>query len=247
MIGAGISFYGASGYPPNFFLGGNGKIYDGSFDYDLIGSFPSPERTQPFTIFMAIKKNVENINLALFTTFVAPSKGIEILILPTNQLRFIIQPFSGANRILVSSAVNSFLSNGYYTIALSYARDSNANNIILYINGIAAVLTVTNNALVDSVANVGSAQIGGRTVASPLLPFNGLMRQLEMINRVATPAEILAASNAGSFQAAGITNAEYLLAVDFNKTGTANLMTRSSTPSYTITAVGGAAYTQYLP
>ncbi len=239
MIGAGSSFWGSA----VSYLQGNAKIYDGAFDLDNIVAFNPIERTQAISI---------NCNLKL-TAGIATNRIIidqvfggrlSVWVDSLRRVQF-LWANSLVNRIAGFTSGFSLPENVATSVILTYTGGSNANNVAIYVNNDSKAISILNNALTANIVTAaGGARIGARVATSEYM--NGLIRQLEIINRVATPAEIAAASITGSFQGAGVSNADYLLAVEFNQTGTANLTTRPSTPTYNITAVGGAAYTQYL-
>ena len=240
MIGAGISYYGNTA--PAYLLG-NAKVYDGSFDYDDGALWAQLDRTTAHSF---------NINL-LITTI---SGGREIFMQGNiTGGRYSIRIAGGVLNILMqrTAAINELqftttITAGYNSIIITYAGNGNVGGFNVYVNGITMSKTTIANTLTSSIISATTSfRIGARN-NTPITFILGRIRQLEIINRVASPTEIALASITGSFQGAGtVSNAEYLLAVDFDKTGTANLTTRASTPTYTITAQGGAAYTQYLP
>lgn len=251
MIGAGISYYGSG---VNY-LTGNAKIYDGSFDCDTISSWAQLNRTSIFSFNIAL--NSIPISIISSGTFSIFSQGrgtttqhftIRFVRANVNDYRInISMQNSGTNRINKNFIVSSF---GRDVYNITYDGSSTAAGLKLYKNGTEIIGTVVADNLTLSIISTDTNGLIGafRGATSNTFFMNGFIRQLEIINRVATPAEIASASATGSFQGAGtVSNAEYLLAVDFDKTGAANLTTRASTPTYTITALGGAAYTQYLP
>jgi len=244
MIGAGISYYGASGFPPNFFLGGNAKIYDGSFDYDIATAWAQMERTQAFSVNIHLKLNASAATAQILFEQGASAfdRGIMLYFNGSNQLRIEMQN-TGGNRLV---CVFPFLGTGYASIILTYDGSSLASGINAYRDGVLLAKTVLQNNLTNTIISTNlDLSIGARQFGSRLY-LNALIRRLEIINRVANSTEIAAAVSTGSFQGAGIALANYLLSIEFNKTGTANLTTIAGTPTYTITAFGGAAYTPYL-
>jgi hypothetical protein len=147
---------------------------------------------------------------------------------------------------LVFTAAN-FDYNQRYVIVANYNGNGLASGFEITVNGVLQTNTVIFNNLLNRNTQSSANFTIGKFTTSSAFYLKGRLKQLEILNRVATSGEIAAASATGSFQGAGIALADYLLSVDFDKTGTVNATTRTGTPSYTITAIGGASYTQYLP
>jgi len=242
MIGAGISYYGNS--LPSYLIG-NAKVYDGSFDYDTALAWLQSERTQAFSY--NIHAYITSAGIicmeGLLNDAGTSIRGVVIRLLSIGQLQISI---ANSNLNSIAIRINADFT-GYKSIVITYNGNSNASGVECYVDGVAQTKAVITNALSATIISPTTQFIiSGRN--SGQTKITGKIRQIEKINRVATANEIALASLSGSFQGTGtVSNAEYLLAVDFDKTGTANLTTRASTPTYTITAQGGAAYTQYLP
>jgi len=243
MIGAGISYYGAQG---ENYLAGNAKIYDGSFDYDIISSFSQLDRTDAFSIMFDLNLSIISGFRAIFVQGASNGVGGGMFaLLNGTQLLFRLERVAGSSLQVV---YNSFANIGRQNIAVTYDGTSTAAGVKVYKDGVFVAQSSSSNSLSGSIINATYPQI---TIGSgfPVSSFLGAkLKIFEIINRVATAGEVLLAAQTGSFRGANIpfSSGLYRLAVNTNQTGTANLTTFASTPTYTITAFGGAAYTPYL-
>jgi len=242
MIGAGISYYNENA--PENYLDGPSKVYDGSFDYDRVGAFLVPPSTSPFTVLITLNLTAINRLQRTFRAIGGGNVGFEITILDTNFIDFGVYVAFPINALLMRTTTT--IATGRQTLIFTYDGSRTLAGINAYRNGVLFGKTALFNSLGVRGAVTLDAFIGSNGSASELLNSN--IRQLEIINRVATPAEIASASTSGSFRGAGITHAsgEYLLAIDTDKVNGQNLTTFSGTPSYAMTAFGGATYTPYL-
>lgn len=227
-------------------LANNAKLYNGS-SYDTVASWLQIERTQPFSFLCVYKKPSTSGNYRLID-----SRGS---ISPTeNDIGMYIGDFGGiiylglrrvqsSNDLQAGSAITTKL--GYNIIIVTYAGDSNANNCNFYINGRKSALIGIINTLTSSIINLENRLIIGaaRSGFQPL-PNNTLVRKISLVKRVLNNAEIRKAFNYGTFEGF-VANSDFLLDVDFDKTGTADLTTRASTPLYTINATGTKSYTSF--
>lgn len=240
MIGAGLSFYKSGAN----YLAGNAKIYDGTLDYDVAtGALPvNYTQTISFLSHVLISPTTSNF---IFSTRATTNTG---LFVARNSVGGITVQYT-ANSGFFDAVFNGItITAGYYCLVVVKTNSLfSGTSIRLWINGVEAARTSNTTSGIAGSTATNSIVIG----ASNLLggnKFVGRIRQLEIINRVATPSEVLAASAAGSFRGAGIAHnsGQYLLAVDFDKTGAVPPTTFANTPPYTITSFGGAAYTPYL-
>jgi hypothetical protein len=235
MIGAGLGFWSGG----ESYLDGNAKVYDGSFDYDQIVGWSQIERTQAWAMNIATKINPSVAVRLLFEQGASSvDRGIVVYITSADILFIEIANNSG-NRVVAET---------YKSIIINYDGGSNASGVNAYVDGVLATKTIVQNNLSATIIQAGgTTEIGGRSPGS-LLPFNGLIRQFEIINRIATAGEISDTATFGSFRGAGVSHAsgQYLLAIDTDKVNGQNLTTFAGTPTYTITAFGGATYTPYL-
>jgi hypothetical protein len=231
-------------------LANNGKIYDGSVDYDTITSFSQMDYDTAFTFFAVVLVNTQGAQGGyLYNTaknIVGGGKNMRVLIVATtNIIRLTFgQTTEQANRTDYDSTLKVKL--GYNVIAFTYDGLNTASSCNFYINGNKEVGTRTrsNNGAV-SVTNAEATYIGHLPITGFLSYFNGRIRKYQIINRVLTAKEIRQVFLSGSCETI-VDNADFRLDVDFNKTGTSALTTRASTPTFTLTAFGGAAYTTFI-
>jgi hypothetical protein len=245
MIGAGASFWGGS---VNY-LAGNAKVYDGSFDYDQVASWSQLTYTSSFSILIAL--DIERIPIGtpeqIFQQGGSGGNDPSLLIgLQNNNIRFIMREIS--TKQLTALTPITLGKKVIIVVFDASLPNNNTNKLRIFIEGAEPAKTYTNTSPFNIVNGVIDYARIGRTTPPSSTYFDGQIRQLEIINRVATPAEIAAASATGSFRGAGIAHnsGQYLLAVDFDKMGTVPPTTFAGTPAYSITSFGGAAYTPYL-
>jgi hypothetical protein len=251
MIGAGLSYYNLN--EPENYRAGNAKLYDGTFDKDIVANVNNnvidPTGNTPFSILMTLNyagntnAGVFNIGFSDFTsqyfavTLNSPSAPAGLQLWWRN----------GSGLLLLASLWPNTALTGINTFIITYSGGRNLAGCNGYKNGGLGSKTAS----FDTFQGMASYSAPNAAIGSQFLDgsfaLQGTIRQLEIINRVATPAEIALASTEGSFRGANIALSDFTLAVDFNKTGTVDLTTIGGTPTYTITAVGGAVYTQFLP
>ena len=247
MIGAGISYYAqASG---ENYRSGNAKIYDGSFDYDEGAVWSRLNTNTPFSMLFDFVPQVGFASGLLWSqdNMIATSRAIYVQILGGGAVRFTISN-GGSGSWLIIDTISTIALNAVTNIIITYDAGLIAAGAKIYFNGILQSTNVVGNTLSGTIAQASTTfsigELNGLGFSGS--KFTGKIRQLEILNRVASTGEISSAGSSGSFQAASVPLSDYLLAVEFNKTGTANLTTRTGTPTYAITAFGGAAYTPYL-
>ena len=122
---------------------------------------------------------------------------------------------------------------------------SSAGGVRGYLNGIEQIATIASDNLTGNLSASGVSFIGSQAGAVNFL--DGLIKQVEIIDRVATPAECGLAGTASSFRGAGIAHNSglYRLAVDFDKVDGQDPTTFTGTPHATIVAIGGSQYENY--
>lgn len=228
----------------------NAKLYNGSA-YDIIPSWSQIERTQPFSFLCVYKKPSTSGNYRLIDSRYLTS-GLEIGMYIGDfggNIYLGLRCVAHSNDLQAGSAMTTKL--GANIIIVTYAGDSNANNCNFYINGRRSSLIGIINTLSGSILNskdellIGcTRQADSITPGAQPLPNNTLVRKLSLVKRVLTNAEIRKAFNYGTFEGF-VANSDFLLDIDFNKTGTADLTTRAGTPLYTINATGTKSYTSF--
>lgn len=219
-------------------LDGNAQVFDGSFDYDTITAYQGQAQAQPFSQLIDVEFITKKITIGLYSDVIS-GIGLELFIESTGKVRFLIVNGSG-NLYFVntSEVVNTGRNNFIFTW--------NGSTASIYLNGTALTINTIANTLSGYLAGNRTATIGARGGGTDKLL--GKYKTLEVINKVANAQEIADAAAGGSFRSAGIGygSGQYLLAVDFNKQDGEAPTTFAGTPSYIITAFGGATYTPYL-
>lgn len=232
-------------------LNDNGKIYDGVVDSDVVTAWDEVERTQAWTLQIAFR--LTSYSQAAGILFEqgnssTPGSGYDgergvIINIQRNGTILLNMANSNVNRLRVQSVLRCKL--GFNVIQITYNGNSLASGVNMYINGSLSTQTILNNNLTSTVLQptVKTLYIGNRALA-PSRFFAGRIRVLQLVNNVITNAQLRDAYLMGSMEGI-ISNPNFLLDINFNGTGTANLTTRASTPTYTINANGGAAYTNF--
>jgi len=244
MIGAGVSYYNEEAVQS--YLDGNAKIYDGSFDYDTFNTWSTIFKASTISIFIALKATVSTRSGIQFIAAqgdnLSSNNSNLIVYLDNGRLHFYLQSSGGL--LLVRS--NNIVAIGDNRLSITYDGSGTAAGVAFYEAGVAVGITTISNTLSGELLATTIFRIGARIDA--FFKLNANIGQLEIINSVASGAQQLAAAETGSFRGAGISHAsgQYLLAVDTDKVNGQNLTTFAGTPSYTITAIGGATYTPYL-
>jgi hypothetical protein len=249
MIGAGLSYWGGAAN----YLVGNAKIYDGAFDYDSIrfSGVSGINTSQQYSI---------NVNAKLIDALALPPIFANGHGMTSNFAQFdfvlsgglyyprVVMQLNASNRGIWISDTPVVAGIPQSVI---YIRNTGSGfsptTFSMFLNGVSAGVSYSQLGTPTAFTPNELFRIGGYNSGVQRY-FKGQIRHFEIINRIATPIEVGQANTTGSFQGAGIAHSsgQYLLAVDFDKTGTVSPTTFTSTPSYTITSLGGAAYTPYL-
>jgi hypothetical protein len=235
-------------------LDNNAKVYDGTTDQDNISAWAEFDRDQPFTFSSTVERDSTGTFDILFSTqnVLAPTgQGIYIGFRNSGQIQVNISnnsnPALGAlNDIAIIT--NTTYPAGKYNVIVCYDGLSNDDSLTFFVNGLNEPYTLLRpNTLTGTIINGQNTGTIGRSPAITASSyFDGLIRVMQILDTdySANTELIRKAFLTGSFEGL-VLDARFLLDVDFNQTGTNNLTTRAGTPSYTITATGGAAYTSF--
>ncbi len=220
-------------------LDNNGKVYDGTNDKDLINGF-SLNTTQATTFFFVYFK----------TDYALTSGALQRLYyqrgntLDRDGLAIFDQ--SGATGQIVFSWTGSGSTNGntnksvrvisidklkigFNILQITYDGSLTMSGVQIYINGKLSGKTNIGDDALTSYTNSYPAYIGGYATADGYL--KGRIRKFQIINRVLTAKEIRQTFLSGSCDTI-IANADFLLDVDFNQTGTNELLITKGTYVY---------------
>ena len=229
---------------------GNAQRFDGVFDYDTInlpdtGFFTAAgewsilielEITTGSKVQIILDYGIQGGNAA--------EKGVSILIDSSNKMRIQWRDTNG-NRTVVT-ADTAFSIGAPQNLIITKVTGVSGASFEFYINGVLSSKTISENSATTGATKTIAARIGARY--NDTLYFDGKIKQLERIDRVATAGEITDADSAGSFRGAGIAHnsGDYELAIDFDKVTGQDPTTYTDTPVYNVTGVGGTTFETYL-
>lgn len=236
------------------YFAGNGKIYDGSFDYD----------TFPITETLSTR---ESNGAWLFSYVYDPNTNFLIDIGEVGGslgLKFKGEGVSFGNGFFTyllqrqgegGDELTARFTGGSFTLGSKYILIIEKQGVVLnaYLKEVDGVKqTLTTNIIASSLTagtislDRQQADIGRRALTSGAY-YTGAIKQLEYVNGIFTTEQIDQALNSGSFRGANIEHSlsNYSLAIDFNKQNGQPLTTFANTPSYTITPFGGSEYVDY--
>ena len=218
-------------------LANNCKVFNGTTSYNTVNSFAQFEITQPITYMFVTSGN----NEAWISTRTTATNSKGMLLFNTGVI--MSKTLSAVGRL--SFFATAPLKTGRNITIISYDGSETFAGGKAYVNGKLSTLGSTQN------NTQGGSMITGLTNPQIQRDDNGVsfasatnIRKLQIINRVATAAEIREAFNLGTFEGV-ILDANFLLDIDFNKTGTNVPTTRASTPTYTISNFGTTSYASY--
>lgn len=234
--------------------GGNAKIYDGVADSDEGAGWSEFDRTQPFTFIFSVERIDDGSFQGLWTTnnIVSGSfgRGIIIVFRDTGELQVSINnnsnPGLGAYNELTVKTNNTFGS-GKYAGIICYDGLSNDDSFTIIINGVNEGYSLRRpNTLTGTIINgLNVFVIGDIPPLTPLSFFNGEQRKSQLLDTdYSSDSAFIDFVNKYQTAEGYVSDARFLLDVEFDKTS-GNLTTRAGTPSYTITASGGAQYERY--
>ena len=236
------------------YIAGNAKVYDGTFDYDTVNSWTEVNKGQAWTINIqalidSLASNITFLNQGLISVTFPPyinNRGLAISV-RTDGLISINMSNSNTNRIIVRfSAVEV----GYNSIFITYDGSGSAAGFTARANGNDLTRAIVQNTLTGSIlqSTLKTVIIGASPENNSFRNYvDGLIKKMQWLDTDYSGTQaLLDAEQVGSFEGI-VDDARFLLDPDFNQTGITDLTTRSGTPTYTITASGGAAYTKYVP
>jgi len=241
-------------------LSNNAKIYDGITDYDKAtsGNYPTWDIDQAFTFFCVFRLDDYSALIgaqAILSTFWdstgAANIGTLVYIDTAGHINLSLASQNASQNFNYSGGT-PITRYGYNQICITYNGTPNlASSVEIYINGkIDEFATVTSSAfpvggtILSSGQDFNVGMDNPTPAVSPRWHFGGDMRIMEFADSVKSKADIREAFNTGSL-ASTTALSEYLLAIDFNKTGSNNLTEVTGTPNFAPTASGGAAYTNF--
>jgi uncharacterized protein len=238
------------------YIAGNAKVYDGVFDSDSVASWTEFDTTQPFTILGAL--DIDSLKTCrIFSTrrlVSGNNKGFQHGFVADGRIfAGFVGNGIGTPRLLQIISNTGDIKTGLISYAITFDGGGNVlGAFTMKINNSVISANIDSNLLVgDTVTNgTGTAKIGDTNIVGNNSKFDGLIRKFQILDTdysqtPALQAILDEALQVGSFEGL-VDDARFLLDPDFNKTS-GNLTTRSGTPTYSITANGGEAYTKFIP
>ncbi len=207
-------------------LDGNGKLYDGTTDYDSFTKFNtsifSTESAWTLQWCFYIDSTTQ-LFLNCFSVDVTTLNILQIDVARTGLLyypRIVYQSTAGNNNINTSTTPCKL---GYNIITYSYSGARNSSSSYkIYINGRLATLTYLQEGTLASMQPDNTKiVIGGRPVNGRY--FKGRIRHLQAVSRLLTATEIRQSFLKGTMDGV-VSDDDFLLDVDFNQTGTNELL-----------------------
>ena len=224
------------------YMAGNGKIYDNVFDSDS-GNIAtlSPNVSLEFGALIYVNSITET-QYIFDTRNSANQNGTALVIGVGGKISYLQVSSNLLNRNIFTTDLVAIPQAGYYFLQFTQVSTT---TIRIWVNGVE--FSVTQVESTGSVNNGSTILIGAIGSDPPVNRFfDGRMRKMQFLNTLQSDAIRAEAAQVGSYEVL-TPDSQFLLDVDFNQTGTANLTTRASTPLVTFTASGGAAYTKFIP
>ncbi len=224
------------------YIAGNAKIYDNVFDSDS-GNIAtlSPNVSLEFGALLYVNSITET-QYIFDTRNSANQNGTALVIGVGGKISYLQVSSNLLNRNIFTTDLVAIPQAGYYFLQFTQVSTT---TIRIWVNGVE--FSVTQVESTGSVNNGSTILIGAIGSDPPVNRFfDGRMRKMQFLNTLQSDAIRAEAAQVGSYEVL-TPDAQFLLDVDFNQTGTANLTTRPSTPLVTFTASGGAAYTKFIP
>lgn len=221
-------------------LANNAKVFNGTTSYNTVNGFTQFEITQPITYMFVTSNN----NDGWFSTRQLATNAKGMLLFNTGVLMSKTNDPAGR----LSFFATAPLKTGRNITIISYDGSQTFAGARAYINGRLSPLGSTQNntqggSIITALANA-NVQYDANFAPSGQYAAATNVRKFQIINRVATVAEVREAFNLGTFEGV-VLDANFLLDIDFNKTGTDAPTTRAGTPTYTISNVGTTSYASY--
>ena len=172
-------------------LGGYGSIdLDGSNDFIDCGTTFGWERTQAWTLYCHLNRDVIDAAHDFFGNFVASTfRGWGMLWAANNKLQVhLINTWGSNNRIEVdSTSADSTL--GWVRVGSTYDGSSATSGIKIYKNGDAVASTALSHTLSATIVGGGNNGIGSRDVKS-VAEFNGQFGEVLLYDRALSAPEM---------------------------------------------------------
>ncbi len=123
-------------------------------------------------------------------------RGFDLYVAGDRAIAHIIHSWSG-NAIKVETK-DTLKLNEWQHLLITYDGSSKASGVTIYINGKASPPVVRNDNLTDTIKTTVTLQVGRRT---PGAPFNGLVDEVRVYNRVLSASEAAALAGGGEIRA----------------------------------------------
>jgi hypothetical protein len=169
----------------------NGFIFDGVNDYINLGNNFNFDNTLPFTVSAWVYTSSTTIQT--YFSKLLNFYGYELTINFGTGIRFYIK---GSNGGSIDLSINGQSENVWQNIVFTYDGSRTALGVNGYVNGVLRTKNITSNNLSSSSVIAQSAQISGRAGVSQ--PFNGIIDEIGIWNKVLTEEEVTELYNSGS-------------------------------------------------
>lgn len=221
------------------YAGGNAKVYDGANDYDTANiTTISPNNDIEFGCLVYLNKTT-GLNYLFDTRDNSQANGIACLVNEGVLGVIQVHTFSSNRNVYVSTST-AFDGAGYYFVQFS---QTGTTTVRMWVNGTEYSVNQSESTTVVSAGT--TIKIGLSIFITPVSYLDGIIRKMQFIDTLQSDAIRAQAAQAGSYESL-VNDARFLLDVDFNKTGVANLTTRANTPVYIMMAIGGAEYVKFV-
>ena len=170
-----------------------GFSLDGVNDYVTVGNLFNVNGTEARTYTCWIKSNsVTGQGIILSSSSGSPYDGLTFF-RENNKIRF--QLVSSSGQFLIFYSTSTLLINTWYNVSITYDGSRLISGCKLYINGVSDVLFSASSNLTSSTLTLNTSTIGARSAGQ--FPFNGLIDEVSVFNRVLSPTEVTELYNSG--------------------------------------------------
>lgn len=235
------------------YFAGNAKVYDGTFDYDIVQSVDFLDFDTPIGFCCAFeleRNNVLQYLLQFGRNVTSLSQGFA-RITPLSDATFQILITSAGSNARIIYQSSELLIVGKNIIALSYDGSGTAAGLRVYVNGVLDV--PTSSTTVGTLTTIKPYQgadvlsIGANATSTGANSYTqGYIKRFEFLNVEPSDADLQAACNAttgGSFKAAGYSPADFFLEMDFNRVDGQTPIELAD--GRTVNSFGGPTYVDY--
>jgi hypothetical protein len=174
-----------------------GFSFDGVNDYVDLGNNLDFDGTTPFSISTWVKFDVLGNFEFIFSKrdLTGFFRGYSIHKRTTNEIEFQVANSAGGGQNRLALYTSTQLTNNtFYHCVVTYDGSRNPNGVKIYLDGVSDTLVTRNNTLTDTISNSGNLWLGNYYNS----PFNGLLDEVGIWDRVLTPSEVTELYNSGA-------------------------------------------------